>query len=1132
MTKHGRSFQHSFHSLIAFFVKPFLALFLLAFLPLGPRTTATASDQNLMEADLLHQQYDLRNPEQSETEELKPGLPLEREMQGSEAYAYRITVTQGQYLHVVVEQKGIDVVVRLFAPDGTKITEVDSPNGTQGPEPVSLIAEVSGVYRLEVRSLDDKAPPGRYEIRIDELREATRVDLDRVAAERMLAEAELLRAQGTAQSRRQSIDKYREALPLLRKLEDRQREAATLNQVGLIYWQLGELQKALDYFNLALPLSRSTGNRQQEGSVLANIGTIHWQRGDSQNAFDYYNQALVLKRTVGDRRGEAITLNSIGLVNDNLGKLQEALDYYNQALALQRAIKNDLDEATTLTNIGATYYKLGELQKALEFYNLALPLKQATGDRQGEAVTLNGIGLIYWRLGENEKALEYHTQTLSLRRAVGDRFGEVSTLTNIGSVYWSSGDLPKALEYYNQALSLTRTLGDRRGESSLLQNIGTVYRLSGETQSSLDFLNQALQLRRALGDRWGEAITLSLIGATYSRAGKPEEALNEFDQALTLHRAVGDKGYEATTLLGIARAERDLGRLDAAKAHAEAALQIVEGTRSKFASQDLRTSYLATNESYYEFYIDLLMRLQHARPQASYDSVALQASERARARSLLETLAEAHADIREGADSTLLQRERSLQEQLNSQSERLTRLVSGKHSDEQEISAKKQVEALLEEYQDVEAQIRLKSPRYAALMQLQPLSLKEIQQQLDVDTLLLEYSLGEERSYLWAVTSTSIKSYQLPRRAEIEARARQVYETLTARNKIVKFEKRETKQQRIAEADANYLTTSTALSQLVLAPVSKHLPGKRLLIVSDGALHYVPFGALPILVGRTVKAGGYRPLISEHEVVNLPSASVLAESRKDLARRQSDANAVAVFADPVFQDVDPRVKIAQVKNDNKGAQSERMREVGSELERSARDVGDLTFERLPYTRQEAEGILAFTQKEKSLKSLDFEASRATATNTDLSQYRIVHFATHALLNSQHPELSGIVLSLVDQEGRPQNGFLRTYEIYNLKLRADLVVLSACRTALGKEIKGEGLVGLTRGFMYAGAARVIASLWGVEDASTAELMKSFYYEMLIKHRSPAAALRAAQLRMWKKQLPPYYWAAFLLQGEWK
>ncbi len=244
-----------------------------------------------------------------------------------------------------------------------------------------------------------------------------------------------------------------------------------------------------------------------------------------------------------------------------------------------------------------------------------------------------------------------------------------------------------------------------------------------------------------------------------------------------------------------------------------------------------------------------------------------------------------------------------------------------------------------------------------------------------------------------------------------------------------------------------------------------------------------------------------------------------------------------MLADPVFQSDDPRVKRNPAKTgkqaDGLSNQSTETRELEADVERSARDVGEVEFRRLPYSRQEAEAIAALTPKRMRKESLDFEADRAAATNTDLSNYQIIHFATHGFLDSQHPELSGIVLSLVDEKGRPKEGFLRLHDIYNLKLGADLVVLSACRTALGKEIKGEGLVGLTRGFMYAGVPKVLASLWAIDDEVTAELMKKFYREILIKRQQAAAALRAAQVAIWKeRQLPPYYWAAFVLEGDWK
>jgi len=279
-------------------------------------------------------------------------------------------------------------------------------------------------------------------------------------------------------------------------------------------------------------------------------------------------------------------------------------------------------------------------------------------------------------------------------------------------------------------------------------------------------------------------------------------------------------------------------------------------------------------------------------------------------------------------------------------------------------------------------------------------------------------------------------------------------------------------------------------------------------------------------------------LIAQHEVVTAPSASVLAVLRREMTGRQHAPKAVAVLADPVFRNDDPRINSNHI-----GVEIERAKQLhastgeltgGSEIERSARDAGLSSFVRLRFSRQEAETIAAFASRQERLTALDFAASNATAQSADLGQYRIVHFATHGLLNSQRPELSGIVLSLVDERGQAQDGFLQLHEIYNLKLNADLVVLSACQTALGKEVKGEGLIGVTRGFMYAGASRVVASLWRVDDRATAELMKRFYQGMLKDRLRPAAALRAAQVSMLKEKrwLAPQYWAAFTLQGEWR
>lgn len=434
---------------------------------------------------------------------------------------------------------------------------------------------------------------------------------------------------------------------------------------------------------------------------------------------------------------------------------------------------------------------------------------------------------------------------------------------------------------------------------------------------------------------------------------------------------------------------------------------------------------------------------------------------------------------------------------------------------------------------------------------------------LDSDTLLLEYFLGGERSYLWAVTPTAIASYELPKREEIETAAKSVYQLLNARNQYIKSETKVERKARIARADLEYPAAAAKLSQMILAPVAAELGRKRLLIVSDGALLYIPFAAL--IDPAQTRSSKPRPLVVVHEIVSLPSASTLAVLRRDTRDREPAAKVLAVLADPVFAADDERVRTGlnqaikadstqpnaaessqandtrppQTKAESKTGEMQNQRQLAlEEVAKSAQESnatsGKLRLARLPGTRREANQIVTLVPVQERKLALDFAASRVTALSNDLADYRYLHFATHGLLNSVHPELSGLVLSLVDEKGEPEDGFLRAHEVFNLKLSADLVVLSACQTGLGKEVRGEGLLSLTRGFMYAGAPRVVVSLWNVNDEATAELMVDFYKAILSGKMSPAAALRAAQIDVSKQKqwANPFYWAAFTIQGEWR
>ncbi|GBE91846.1 tetratricopeptide repeat protein [Nostoc cycadae WK-1] len=838
-----------------------------------------------------------------------------------------------------------------------------------------------------------------------------------------------------------------------------------------------------------------------------------YQRRNQEGRSEYllqaiakFEQALVLYRQAGDRASEAFTLAYIGKIYSNFGDKYKALEYYQQSLAIEQNIGNKAGEATLLNNIGKIYSELGEKQKALDYYNQSLPLRQLVKDKAGQAITLGNIGTVYSFLGEQQKALDYYNQSLILKQQVGNKAAIASTLNSIGKTYSDLGEKQKALDYLNQSLPLFQQGGDKADNAIAISNIGKIYSELGEQQTALNYYNQSLPIFQQVGYKLGQAITLNNIGEVYFQLGEQQKALDYYNQSLPIYQQLRDKSREAHTIYNVATVKYDQGELNTALTEIEKVIKIVEDLRSKIDSQELRTSYFATVQNYYQFYIDVLMQLHKQHPEQGYAALALETSERSRARSLLELLSEANTDIRQGVEPKLLVQERKLQQQLDALEKRRIQLLQGNYTEEQVQALDQENEKLLEAYQQIQAQIRATSPRYAALTQPQPLALAQIQQQvLDDNTLLLEYSLGKKRSYLWLVTNKSITSYELPKRADIE--------TI-----VQKF------RQEITMPYLKHSQSIDALSKIILAPVAQKLQKQRLAIVSDGALQYVPFASL-----TTGSGTQYEPLLLNHEIITLPSASILAILRSEHKERKSPPKTLVVLADPIFNRNDERLQ-------NK-AQVSHSPVLESNLDslalsKSAAD-SDINFERLRFTRQEAEQILALVPVNQRKEAVDFNASRTTASSENLSQYRIIHFATHGILNSKHPELSGVVLSLFDPQGMPQNGFLRLRDVFNLNLKAELVVLSACQTGLGEEVKGEGLVGLTRGFMYAGSPRVVVSMWSVDDQATSELMKAFYKNMLKTGLTPAAALRKAQLEIWRTQkyVAPYYWAAFTLQGEW-
>ncbi len=535
------------------------------------------------------------------------------------------------------------------------------------------------------------------------------------------------------------------------------------------------------------------------------------------------------------------------------------------------------------------------------------------------------------------------------------------------------------------------------------------------------------------------------------------------------------------------------------------------------------------------------MQLHKKDPSKGYNALSLHASESSRARGLIELLTEAKANIRKDVDPKLLQEEKGLQLKIEATGKLIQELSSKPQTETAQENFKKELETLLTQQKELQTKIRTSSPKYAALQYPQPLKLPQIQQQLDKDTLLLEYSLGDKHSYLWAVTPNSIDTYELPPREEIEKAVTEFRETLIKCQKLRTCNQFSPEEK--AQALKNTALSATKLSKIILAPVADKLGKKRLVIVADGALQTIPFAALndvETFHGHVSTKGVisntevYQPLIVNHEIVNLPSVTTIATQRQELKGRITAPKTLAILADPVFEATDTRItdKPASIvpNSDFRGNELNQ-----SALKQAARNLNRNGWGRLQGTETEAKAILKLVPS-NNLQAFGFNANYNWVTNPQLSQYRFLHFATHGFADPNNPELSGIVLSqFLDKQAKPADkGYLRLGDIFNLDFGADLIVLSACDTGVGKDVNGEGLVGLTRGLMYAGAERVAVSLWQVDDMGAPELMQEFYTQMLKQGKSPAVALRAAQLKLWENSSfkNPYYWSAFTLQGEWR
>jgi CHAT domain-containing protein/tetratricopeptide (TPR) repeat protein len=1089
-------------------------------------------------------------PATSAPTQLNFGVTQNATQRADETATYSFATEAGRTYLIEVEQKSLDLIVEVESPEGTS-ESFNSPLRREGNELVLVERAAPGTYRVILRSDEYTGAVGGHSIRVSSFGPAADTrELDALrqmsegaawyreggqaawiaATDDYLGAAEIWRT--LAQPRREAQAKFSAATIAHFDIKDRPRAAELAAEAAQLYADLGDeapaakatsLQatalretpgsaadkeahyaRAVALFTQAADVLRRLGRLYDLGQTQNAIGVLYYNKNDWRNARRYFTEAATSFRSVNEWSGELYPVGNLANVDFEEGYVETAIEELEHTLELMAPNHNARHRAETLMNLGIFQRAFGRYDEAIRSFSDSLALGEQNEDLSVIGKSLFGIGETYYSMGELELAGEYLRAALPKRREAADQRGQVSVLRYLGSVEYSQANYAAALAFHEQALALATVPTDKAlVEVLLAQDLVALGRYTEASQ----FATAARETAETTGSMQLRADALEQLGRVQLADARASEAAESFEQALEIYTAQGLHGEQAHALNGLALAARDTGDWQRAVEYGERALSHIENVRGDIADPRLRAFYLAARHDYYNLQIDLTMQVQ-TRPGAPAGDVdaALTLSERSRARSLGDLLREAKVDLHEPDPKLAARREQlyaSLRELRRQRDQRRLKGASG--------AADASLETIVDELAKtenelnlLEAEARAANPKRASLTAPQPLSAAELRAALDDESVLIEYALGEERSYVWVVTREQARAVALADRKTIEEAAVRVYDGL-----------------RTSNSGPTLTQDLRRLADLVLTPVVPLLTKDRLLIVADGALQYVPFAALPVAGAD----GAKQPLLQTREVVDLPSLSVLVSQRAG-AQQATPSKTIAVFADPVFDRADPRIAFANAAPPVHSAQARLA------TRSSALTTGRL--ERLPFSADEAQAIADLVPENERYVAVGLQASRETLLGLALVDYRLIHFATHGVIDTRYPDLSGLALSGVDASGAPTRGILGLPDIYALDLNADLVVLSACETALGRDIRGEGLLGLTQGFLYAGAKGVVASLWPVADRATAELMRRFYDHMLRDGLQPADALRRAQLSIAAEPLwsHPYYWSAFVLLGDWQ
>jgi CHAT domain-containing protein/tetratricopeptide (TPR) repeat protein len=1045
-----------------------------------------------------------------------PGSTHTGKLDSAQPQRFRVELDAGQAIEMSARQSDDAAIELRWNTLGASTPRIlQTEVGRSARLHVTLVAEAASVWTVEIAaSAAGKA--ASYGFTLGQVHTAAVADRARASAAELFSQAQALRHAEDKDAATRAATAYEAAIAQARQAQD----SCALRQI-----------------HVALAgLRHDTGDAAGQGAAA---------------------RAALQSVCADDLAEQALAERLLGSAYINQGNFAAGVGATERAVALFHQTADMPNQALALRNLGLAYAESGEVEKALATTRSALKLAETVGDRRLQITTRGDIAFQLNARGEYAAAIEAYRQTLDDLRAMPNPMTESVARINLGIAYGQLGDVDEAARAYAASetaataagcwsclAEIAADQGDTLLDNGKPDEAAVAYRRALDIATEHQLLRQRAEAQRGLGrcamaaQDWtqarsllesarvelhrthavvNEAVVQAMLGDLENHQGHLAAARQNYLTALTLARQAANQTWQTVAKASLARIAEQGGDLDGARRYIESAVAAIESERARINAPDLRTSYFGTMRSYFELYVDILMQLDHRQPGQGHAAAALIVAERARARALQDQLTERAINVDKDIDAALLAQEHAAADHLHALAYRL-----GESADDAKtrVALQAGIDEASRQLDQARGRMRAANPRYAELVHPTALTLSEIRRTLlDDDVSVLEYWLGEQRSYLWLLTRNTVDGYILPPRRQIEQAAGALRDKLAAGAAVAAGASME---QLVARGEAETAAIRTLARHLIEQSLPDAVQARlrpTLVIVADGELQSLPLGLV----------GGLRDDVAatsaaDSIVAYLPSLGSLRGLRMQ-QRSSRDRGALAILADPVFRADDSRVR---------GREAALAHASDASLLRSQSVDGVGALQRLPNTRAEAQAIAALATPAASWVALDFAANRQAALAATWSNYASVHFATHALVNPVHPELSGIVLSLYDANGNAEDGFLRMNDIYNLHMPVELVVLSVCESALGKNLGAEGISSLARGFFYAGAQRVVASLWPVDDRASAALMQAFYRGLLQRGETPARALIDAQreVRADPRWQSPFYWAGFVLQGDWR